>query len=305
MDEQRKGVILGFLAYLWWGLFPIYFQLLTRSGAFEIVAYRIVFSLVFCLMALAALRQWAPLRTVLRNRRSTVTLALAGVLVAGNWTMYVWGVNNGYAIDAALGYFINPLVNAAFGVILLGERMRRLQWLAFGVGALAVVVLVIAYGRVPWVALILALTFGLYGLTKKMVGLSVPPLPGLAIETAAAAPFAIIYLGWLASAQLSTVDLMSGYGLLMMLAGPVTAIPLLWFAAATARVKLSTMGMLQYVAPVLQFLLGWLYIGEQMPPGRWAGFIIIWIAMAIFMLDMAGQARRTYRNGHGGPAPVS
>lgn len=295
VDEQRRGVTYGFLAYLWWGLFPLYFQLLVRSGALEIVAYRVLCSLLFCVMALTVLRQWTVLRRVLRSRRSTLGLVVAGFLVAGNWTLYVWGVNNGHAIDASLGYFMNPLVNAALGVLVLGERMRRLQWAAFGVGALAVVVLIVAYGQVPWVALGLATTFGLYGLTKKRLGSSVPALPGLAIETVATTPIAGAYLVWLAAAGLGTVNLVSGYGLLVLAAGPITAIPLLWFAAAAARVKLSTMGMLQYVAPVLQFLIGWLYIGETMTPERWAGFAIIWVAMIIFIVDLFGQTRRAQR----------
>lgn len=290
---ERRGLWLGFLAYCLWGLFPLYFQLLVRSDAFEIVSYRIVFSLLFCLIAIALTRHWHPLGRVLRQRRWVLMLGVAGLLVSVNWTLYVWGVNNGHAIDASLGYFINPLVNAVFGVLVLDERMRRGQWLAFGIGALAVVVLIVGYGQVPWVALGLALTFGVYGLTKKRLGTAVPPLPGLAVETAAATPFALAYLLWLASAGLGTVPLGSGYSLLVMLAGPVTAVPLLLFAAAAARIPLSTLGILQYVAPIGQFLIGWLVIGEQMPLERWIGFGIIWVALIIFVMDalLAGKAR--------------
>ena len=290
---DRRGVWLGFLAYFVWGLFPLYFRLLIRSGAFEIVAYRIVCSLLFCLIAIAVTRNWRQLGRVLRHRRSVLVLAVAGLLVSANWTLYVWGINNGHAIDASLGYFINPLVNAVFGVLLLGERMRRLQWLAFGIGTTAVVVLIVGYGQVPWVALGLALTFGSYGLTKKKLGTAVPPLPGLVVETAAATPFALAYLLWLASAGLGTVPQGSGYSLLIMLAGPVTAVPLLLFAAAAIRIPLSTLGILQYVAPVGQFLIGWLVIGEQMPLERWIGFGIIWVALIIFVIDalLAGQSR--------------
>ena len=275
------------------GPFPLYFRLLIRSGAFEIVAYRIVCSLLFCLIAIAVTRNWRQLGRVLRHRRSVLVLAVAGLLVSANWTLYVWGINNGHAIDASLGYFINPLVNAVFGVLLLGERMRRLQWLAFGIGTTAVVVLIVGYGQVPWVALGLALTFGSYGLTKKKLGTAVPPLPGLVVETAAATPFALAYLLWLASAGLGTVPQGSGYSLLIMLAGPVTAVPLLLFAAAAIRIPLSTLGILQYVAPVGQFLIGWLVIGEQMPLERWIGFGIIWVALIIFVIDalLAGQSR--------------
>lgn len=293
---DRRGVTLGFSAYLIWGMFPLYFQLLARSGAFEIVAYRIVVALVFCLLAIVATRTWHRFVKVLRTPRTVLVLLVAGLLVSTNWTLYVWGVNNGYAIDAALGYFINPLVSAAFGVLLLGERMRRLQWAAFGVGALAVVVLTVGYGQVPWVALGLAFSFGTYGLAKKKVGASVPPLPGLAIETAATTPIALGYLIWLAVGGLHTVVPFTGYGALVLLSGPLTAIPLLLFAAAAIRIPLSTLGILQYIAPIMQFLAGWLVIGEPMPLERWIGFIIIWVAVAIFLFD-ALRAGRAGSNG--------
>lgn len=288
---DRRGVLLGFTAYLIWGLFPLYFLLLARSGAFEVVAYRIWVALAFCLLAIAVTRGWRPFMQVLRQARITGVLLLAGVLVSLNWTLYVWGINNGHAIDASLGYFINPLVSATFGVVLLGERMRRLQWMAFGLGTIAVLVLTFAYGKVPWVALGLALSFGTYGLVKKKIGDSVPPLPGLAIETAATTPFALGYLGWLAASGAGTVPIFSGYGALVMLAGPVTAVPLLFFAAAAARIPLSTLGILQYVAPILQFLAGWLVIGEHMPLERWIGFAIIWVAVVIFLVDAVRNGR--------------
>ena len=182
-------------------------------------------------------------------------------------------------------------MSAALGVIVLGERMRRAQWVAFGVSTVAVIVLIVGYGNVPWVALGLATSFALYGLMKKQVGAGVPALPGLAIETSAATPFALGYLIWLGVGGLNTVYL-DGYALLVALAGPVTAIPLLLFASASVRVPLSTMGILQYVAPILQFLTGWLIIGEQMPPARWAGFVLIWVAIIVFITDALRQSRR-------------
>ena len=288
---DRRGVWFGAAAYLIWGLFPLYFMLLARSGAFEIVAYRIVYSLIFCLLAIALTTQWRSLARVFRDHRAVLVLMLAGFLVSANWVLYVWAVNNGYALDASLGYFMNPLINAAFGVLLLGERMRRLQWVAFGIGTLAVLVLSIGYGQVPWVALGLGFSFGLYGFTKKKVGLAAPPLPGLAIETMGVTVFAVAYLGWLAAKGLNTVDPISGYGALVALAGPVTAIPLLLFAAAAARIPLSTMGILQYIAPIGQFLIGWLVIGEQMPAVRWVGFVIIWVAVVIFVTDAIRHGR--------------
>lgn len=260
---DRRGVWYGFTAYLIWGLFPLYFLLLARSGPFEVVAYRLVYSLIFCVLAIAITSQWRALARVFRDHRAVLVLMLAGLLVSANWVLYVWGVNNGHTLDASLGYFMNPLINAAIGVLLLGERMRPLQWVAFAIGTLAVLVLSIAYGQVPWVALGLAFSFGLYGLTKKKVGVAAPPLPGLAIETLGVAVFASAYLIWLGARGLGTAPLFSGYGALMAAAGPITAIPLLLFAAAAARIPLTTMGILQYIAPIGQFLIGWLVAGEQ------------------------------------------
>ncbi|WIY81815.1 EamA family transporter RarD [Propionimicrobium sp. PCR01-08-3] len=287
----RNGVSLGFAAYFLWGLFPLYFKLLSRSGAFEVVAYRIVCCLVFCVLAIAVLRGWRQIGDVLHNRRAVVVLAGAGLLVSFNWTMYVWGVNNGHALDASLGYFINPLVNAVLGVVLLGEKMRTAQWVAFAISAVAVVVLVVGYGSVPWVALGLASTFATYGLMKKKVGAGVPALPGLAIETSAATPFALGYLVYLGVVGANTVHL-EWYAVLVALAGPVTAIPLLLFASASAKVPLSTMGILQYVCPIMQFLTAWLIFAEQMPPARWLGFAIIWVAVVIFIVDALVHSRQ-------------
>ncbi len=291
---DSRGLVLGFSAYFLWGLFPLYFMLLARSGAFEIVAYRVLCSLVFCLLGIAVTRRWSGLNRVLKSRRAVFSLAAAGLLVSLNWTLYVWGVNNGHAIDASLGYFINPLVSAALGVVVLGETMRPAQWIAFAISTVAVVVLVVGYGSVPWVALGVAATFGLYGLIKKQVGAGVPALPGLVIETSAASPFAMGYLIWLGVIGANTVQL-DAYGLLVGLTGPVTAIPLLLFASAAARIPLSTIGMLQYVAPILQFLVGWLVIGEQMPPARWLGFVIIWLAVGVFIVDALIYGRRARR----------
>ncbi|WP_341727950.1 EamA family transporter RarD [Brooklawnia sp.] len=287
----QSGISLGFGAYFLWGLFPLYFKLLSRSGAFEVVAYRITCCLLFCVLVVALTRGWRQIGEVLHNRRAVVILAGAGLLVSLNWTLYVWGVNNGHAIDASLGYFINPLMSAALGVVLLGEKMRRAQWVAFAISALAVVVLVVGYGSVPWVALGLASTFALYGLMKKKVGAGVPALPGLAIETSAATPFALGYLIYLGVVGANTVHL-DGYAAVIALAGPVTAIPLLLFASASAKVPLSTMGILQYVCPILQFLIAWLIFGEQMPPARWLGFAIIWVAVAIFVVDALVHSRQ-------------
>lgn len=279
---MRHGMVYGVSAYLLWALFPLYFRLLERSGALEIIGYRVVCSLLFCALLIAVGRQWDQVRDVLRQRRATAMLALAGALVTLNWTFYVVGVNSGRTLDAALGYFINPLVAAVLGVAVLGERLSRLQWVAFGVGALACVVLVVGYGEVPWIGFGVAATFGVYGLLKNRVGAKVPALVGLGIETAAVAPVLLGYLLWLGSTGGATASPATGYGWLMYLAGPITAVPLLLFAAGARRLPLVTLGMIQYVAPIGQFLIGWLVFDEPMPASRWVGFALVWVAVALF-----------------------
>lgn len=279
---MRAGVLYSVAAYLLWSLFPLYFKLLARSGPLEIIGYRVVCSLVFCAIILAAMRGWGDVRALLTHRRTMLALAAAGVLVTINWTVYVFGVNSGRTLDAALGYFINPLVAAALGVLVLRETMTRIQWVAFAVGAVACLVLATGYGKVPWIAFGVAGSFGVYSLVKKQVGARVTALSGLTIETATVAPLMVAYLLWLSFSGRSTVDVASPYGLLMLAAGPVTAVPLLLFAAGARRVRLVTLGMIQYIAPIGQFLLGWLVFHEPMPPERWAGFALVWIAVALF-----------------------
>lgn len=290
--STRSGPLLGAAAYVLWGLFPLYFQLLKQSGPFEIVAYRVVWSVVFCLAATAVLRHGRRLLAALRSPRLLLTLGAAGVLVVGNWTVYVYAVTTGNTLEAALGYFINPLVSALLGVAFLGERLRPAQWVAFGIGASAVVVLTVGYGRFPLIAIALALLFGVYGLIKKRVSGAVGVLEGLTVETLAVLPAAAAYLTWLGASGAATVEPLSTYALVMSLTGPVTAIPLLLFAAAAARVSLTTIGILQYIGPVLQFLVGWLVLAEPMPGARWTGFAIVWVAVVVFAVDAARAATR-------------
>ena len=292
MEKTNTGLISGITAYALWGLFPLYFVLFARSGAFEVVAYRALWSLVFCLLLLAVTRSLGQLRAILRDRRSALVLGVAGLLIAINWTTYVYGVATGRTLDAALGYFINPLAVTLLGVLVLGERLRRAQWIALAFGAAAIMVLVVAYGEFPFIAITLALSFGTYSLVKKLAGRSVAPTPGLAMETAAVAPIALGYLIYLGVTGGGTVDLLSGYGLLMATTGVVTAIPLILFADAARKVSLVTIGMLQYLAPIGQFLVGWLAFGEPMPAARWAGFALVWVAVLIFAVDAVLLARR-------------
>lgn len=291
-SEQRRGIAHGLTAYLLWGLFPLYFIAFTRSGPVEIVAHRAFWSLVFCLVLLGALHKLGELRSVFANRRMLLALSTAGLLIAGNWTIYIFGIVNGRTLDAALGYFINPLAVTALGVLVLGERLRPGQWLACGFGVAAVIVLVAGYGEFPWVALSLAFTFGTYSLVKKLAGRTVGPLPGLAVETAAILPLSAGYLVYLALTGHNTVQPLTGYGALVATTGIVTAIPLLLFASAARRVPLVTIGMMQYIAPILQFLVGWLAFHEPMPAPRWVGFALVWVAITIFAIDAVRQHRR-------------
>ena len=292
MRDNRAGLGYGLAAYILWGLFPLYFQFFGRSGALEVVAHRALWSLGFCLLLIAMLRQWGLLRAALADRRTVAALALAGGLIVVNWTTYVFAVMTERTLETALGYFINPLAVAGLGILVLGERLRRLQRVAMAFGIASVAVMVVGYGQVPWIALTLAGSFGFYSLVKKLAGRSVGALPGLAIETAAVAPVAAAYLAYLAVTGGSTAT--GGYSALLATTGIVTAIPLLLFAAAARRVSMITIAILQYLAPIGQFLVGWLVFNEPMPAARWAGFTLVWAAVALFVADalLASRKRR-------------
>jgi chloramphenicol-sensitive protein RarD len=288
--ETSRGTAFGFAAFFLWGAFPLYFRALDRSGAVEIVVHRVLWSLVVCLALLAATHAFGELRAVLRDRRQTLALGAAAVMIAANWGIYVYAVNAGEVIEASLGYFINPLVTVALGVVVLGERLRRLQWAAVAVGAVAVVVLTVAYGHPPFIALSLAASFGTYGLIKKRAGVQVGAVAGLATETFLLAPLALVGVLVLAARGDSTFTADAPWqALLLMSAGVVTAAPLLLFAAAARRVPLTTMGLLQYLTPVLQLLCGVLLLDEHMPVERWIGFGLVWVALLIFSADSLGQ----------------
>ena len=295
-SEGSTGVLFGIGAYGLWGLLPLYFMVLKPAGAVEIVANRVVWSLVFCVILLSVMRAWRPLKTAAADLRVTGTLTGAALLIAVNWLTYSWAVLNEHAVEAALGYFINPLVSVLLGVLVLKERLRPLQWVAMGVGALAVLVLALAYGTVPWVALVLAFSFGFYGLVKKGVGSRVDAVSSLTIETAVLTPIAAAVMIWLSVTGSATV-LSNGPGhfWLMAASGVITAVPLIFFGAAARRLPLSTVGLLQYLAPTLQFLLALFVFHEAMPPERWAGFGLVWLALVILTVDMSGGPRRSRR----------
>ncbi|MFJ3235233.1 EamA family transporter RarD [Streptomyces sp. NPDC086787] len=292
--ERRTGLVNGFAAYGMWGLVPLFWPLLRPAGSVEILAHRMVWSLAFVAVALLFVRRWAWAGELLRQPRRLALVALAAAVITVNWGVYIWAVNSGHVVEASLGYFINPLVTIAMGVLLLKERLRPAQWAAVGVGFAAVLVLAIGYGEPPWISLCLAFSFATYGLVKKKVNLG--GIESLAAETAIQFLPALGYLLWLSAQGHSTFTTDGpGHAALLASTGIVTAVPLVCFGAAAIRVPLSTLGLLQYLAPVFQFLLGILYFHEAMPPERWAGFTLVWVALALLTWDALRTARRASR----------
>lgn len=292
MTETRRGVLYGIAAYVMWGLFPLYWPLLRPSGSVEIVAHRMVWSLGVVLVLLVVTRNWSWIRRL--SRRQVLLLAAGAALITVNWGTYIWGVNNGHVIETSLGYFVNPLVSVGLGVLLLKERLRPLQWVAVGIGAVAVLGLAVDYGRPPWIALTLAFSFGFYGLVKKTAGAGA--LESLTVETA------VLFLPALGVILALQADGQGTFGsdgalhvALLIGTGVATAIPLLCFGAAANRVPLSTVGLLQYIAPVMQFILGIAVFREPMPLSRLAGFALVWTALVLLTYDMLRTRHRAAR----------
>ncbi|WP_123815763.1 EamA family transporter RarD [Myceligenerans xiligouense] len=290
--SDRWGLPLGIAAFLFWGVgMPLFFPLLEPAGAIEIIAQRILWSLVFCLLALLVTRTLGELRPILASPRMVGTLGIASALIVVNWTVYVYGVLTDRVLDAALGYFLNPVVTVLLAVVVLRERLRPAQWVAVGLGLAAVAVIAAGMGGLPWIAVCLALSFSVYGLVKNRTGRSVGALPGLTVETMLAAPVAAGYLVWLGAAN-TFADHGVGHAALLASAGIITALPLLLFGAAARRLPLSVIGALQYLGPMLQFLVAVLILGEEMPPARWAGFALVWLAITVLTWDGLRAARR-------------
>ncbi len=291
MSEQRRGFLLGVAAYAMWGLFPLYWPLLEPAGAVEILAHRVVWSLVTMLVLVVLLRRTPQLKAIVRDRRVVVLLAVASVVIGFNWGGFIYGVNHGRVVEVSLGYFINPLVTVLLGVFVIGERLRTLQWYAIGIAALAVVILTVDYGHPPWIALLLAGSFGTYGLAKKKAG--VGAIESLTFETVLLAPLALAFIIWLSMTGDSNFGAHgSGHALLLASTGLVTAVPLICFGAAAIRISMTTIGLLQYLAPTIQFALGVLVLDEEMTTVKWVGFTLVWIALVIFTGEALRHRRR-------------
>ena len=295
-NHTRSGLLFAVGAYAIWGMFPLYFALLMPANAYEVVSFRVIVSLIFACVLITALRQWGQIRDALKNKRVLLLLALAAVLIFINWEVFILAVYANKVVETALGYFINPLLTVALGVFFFGEKLRALQWVAVGLGLVSVVVLTIAYGQPPIIALTLAVSFGLYGLVKKKVGPHVGAIPGLAIETAWVLPVAVVQLvvvGVLG--QMDVFTLGPAHAFLTIGSGVVTALPLMLFAAGTKRIPLSWVGLIQYFSPFASFLLGIFVFHEAMSTGRWIGFGVIWLAIVLLSIDVIVNRRSRSR----------
>lgn len=291
--QSRTGFLYAIAAYAIWGGFPLYFIALAPASAFEVVAFRILMSLVLCVLLIAITRAWHPLVDLLRDRRTSLLMLVAAIAIYLNWLVYIFAALTGHVIEASLGYFINPLVTVLLGVSVLRERLRPAQWTALAIALVAIVVIVAGYGSFPWIAIVLAVTFAAYGLVKRVVGARVDAITGLTLETAWLAPLAV--------AQLVLVATVGGglefgahgpaHTIAMLAAGVVTTVPLLLFAAGARRIPLVGLGMAQFLTPVLQFLVGWLVLNEAMPAERWIGFGLVWLALIVLTADMIAASR--------------
>ena len=291
MSQLRLGYLYGTAAYICWGFFPLYFKVMRPAGPVEILAHRVLWSSVVLALLLVALRRLRAVAALLHRPRTLAGISTAATLIGVNWGVYIWGVNSGHVIETSLGYFINPLLTVALGMLFFGERLRRTQVVALVIGAAAVVELTVDYGRPPWIAVVLAVSFGCYSLVKKRLAL--PPADGLFVESSMLTVPALAYLFALSANGTATVaNHGTGHALLLMSAGLVTAGPMLMFAAAANRIPLTSLGILQYLTPVLQLLCGLLVFHEPLPPARLLGFALVWLALVVFTWDVLRAAHR-------------
>jgi len=289
LNKEKLGLVYGVSAYVLWGMFPLYWPLLEPANPLEIVSHRAVWTMVFCIIVLSLTKALKSTLATFKRPRVAIKLFTTTILISINWLIYIWATNNGHVVEASLGYYINPLIIIAFGVILLKEKMRPLQWAAVSIATIGVVVLTVDYGRLPWVALGLALSWGSYGLIKKQLGLGA--LEGLAIETLIAFIPYCAYLIFIGSQGDGQFGHGAGLTILLISAGAVTAIPLLLFNGSTTRLPFTTIGLLQYITPTIQFSIGVWVNHEAMPTARWVGFIFIWMALTTLAIDLLRSGR--------------
>jgi chloramphenicol-sensitive protein RarD len=289
-QEERYGVISGLGAYLMWGMLPLYWPLLRPADAFEILGHRIIWSLIFVLLLMQLTHSWPAVKSTIKDLKLVLLVVIASLLVAANWGIYIWAVNDNHVVETSLGYFINPLVTVLLGVVFFGERLRKMQKLAVAIAFIAVLILTYDYGRLPWIALGLTFTFGTYGALKKKINL--PAIAGLFMETVILIPATAGYLFWLSQSSQAIIFGDRTLWIFAIVSGPLTALPLLLFSTATTRVPLTWIGVMQYVSPTLQFIIGVWVFGEALGPVRIIGFIAVWTALVIFTAD-AWRANQT------------
>ncbi|SUI84382.1 EamA family transporter RarD [Shewanella morhuae] len=290
--EYRKGILLAVSAYCMWGFAPLYFKLLNHVSATEILIHRVIWSFVFMLIIMLFIGGFSRLRILLKQPKQLMVLTITSIVIAGNWLLFIWAVNNDHMLDASLGYFINPLLNVLLGMLFLGERLRKLQWFAVTLASMGVLLQLISFGSIPIVSLALAGTFGFYALLRKKV--NVDAKAGLLVETAVLLPVALIYL--VATSDTATASMLTNdwqLNLLLMAAGIVTSIPLLCFAGAAVRIPLSTLGFFQYIGPSIMFILAVSLFNEPFDAEKGVTFAFIWAALLIFTLDMAYKRKKT------------
>lgn len=294
MKQTRAGFGYGFGAYLIWGAFPFYFGLIAMVNPLEVVPWRVGTSLIFCAILATLTKRWAQVATILRTPRLLAWFALSGLLLYANWQIFVIGVMTGHVLETSLGYFINPLFTILIGVLVRKERLSRLQWAAVGMAALGVVIAAVAYGTFPWIAVGVALSFGLYGAVHKHAGEHIDGLTGLTVETLVTVPVGIVQMIIVATTVgLTAFTFGPGILLLVLGSGILTAVPLILFGESARRLPLSYLGFLQFLTPILGFLYGYLVMHEEISTGRWIGFIAVWLALAILIADMIIQLRRS------------
>ncbi|HAQ61350.1 TPA: EamA family transporter RarD [Candidatus Delongbacteria bacterium] len=288
---MNKGILSGICAYLLWGLFPIYWKILHHVPAIQIIGHRIVWSFIFLILIVVSANQWKNFRSAVMSKKVFGIYMVASALLTINWFVYVWGVNAGRIVETSLGYFINPLFSVLLGIVFLKEKLRLMQWIPVILAAAGVIYLTVDYGRVPWIALSLAFTFGLYGLVKKTAPLD--SLFGLTFETAIAFPFALTYLIFVTTQGTGSFPQGNAANdLLLVATGIITSVPLLLFAYAVRNIPLSTVGILQYIAPSIQFLIGVVVYREDFGKSDMIGFGLVWTALLIFSIESAGNRSR-------------